>query len=160
MDLDITVPFQFDEKTQFTYKDTIAADLSSILSTITDIAQIDTLCLYLDINSALPACASIKLLFLDENFNLIRESKSFEIPSAQVDSLGKVETPTLDNQIISFGNDLVQDIVSTKNIQFAITLKGYNESSKIYIQTTDKIDIDLSAYVKAKINLFSNSEEE
>jgi hypothetical protein len=77
-----------------------------------------------------------------------------------VDSLGNVETPTLDNQIISFGNDLVQDIVSTKNIQFAITLKGYNESSKIYIQTTDKIDIDLSAYVKAKINLFSNSEEE
>lgn len=153
MDIDVTVPFQFDETTYFAYKDTIAADLTSIISSITDIGQIDTLCLYLDITSALPANVNAKLLFLDENFNLIRETNSFEITAAIVDNEGKVETPTLQNKTISFGNNLVQDIVATKNIMFEIQIEGYDDTSKIYIQSTDKIDIDLSLFAKAKIEL-------
>ena len=41
-----------------------------------------------------------------------------------------------------------------------ITLKTKDDNSKIYIQTTDKVDIDLSAYAKAKINFSTNIEEE
>lgn len=155
MDLDVTVPFQFDATTQITYTDTIPADITSTISDITDIAQVDTLCLYLDITSALPATVGVKLLFLDDEFNLIRESTPFEITSAEVDELGKVKTPTIQSKTIQFGNDLVEDIVNTKNIMFEVRLKGYDNSSKIYIQSTDKIDIDLSVFAKAKINLTS-----
>lgn len=153
MDIDVTVPFQFDETTYFAYKDTIAADLTSIISSITDLAQVDTLCLYLDITSALPANVSAKLFFLDENFNLIRETDSFEITAAIVDNEGKVETPTIQSKTISFGNNLVQDIAAAQNIMFEIQIKGYDDTSKIYIQSTDKIDIDLSLFAKAKIEL-------
>lgn len=157
MDIDVTVPFQFDETTYFAYKDTIAADLTSIISSITDLAKIDTLCLYLDITSALPANVSAKLFFLDENFNLIRETDSFKITAAIVDNEGKVETPTIESKTISFGNNLVQDIAAAKNIMFEIQIEGYDNTSKIYIQSTDKIDIDLSIFAKATIELALDS---
>ena len=159
MDIDVTVPFQFDETTYFAYKDTIAADLTSIISSITDLAQVDTLCLYLDITSALPANVSAKLFFLDENFNLIRETDSFEITAAFVDNEGKVKTPTIQSKTISFGNNLVQDIAAAQNIMFEIQIKGYDDTSKIYIQSTDKIDIDLSLFAKAKIELTLSSND-
>lgn len=159
MDMAVTVPFQFDETTYFSYKDTIATDLTSVISDITDIAQIDTLCLYLDITSALPATVSAKLFFLDENFNLLRETNSFEITAAMVDNEGKVETPTIQSKTISFGNDLAQDITATKNIMFEIKIESYDDKSKIYIQSTDKIDIDLSVFAKAKIGLSLETNE-
>ena len=71
----------------------------------------------------------------------------------------KVETPTLQNKTISFGNNLVQDIVATKNIMFEIQIEGYDDKSKIYIQSTDKIDISLSAFAKANINITPNTEK-
>ncbi len=159
MDMSVTIPFQFDKMTQISYKDTINADLTSILSSITDIAEIDTLCLYLDILSHLPATTNLKLYFLDENSNLIFETNYFEIIGAIVDEQGKVATPTEQNKTISINNDLIQDIVKTKQIMFDVNLKGYDNESLIYIQSTDKIDIMLSAYVKPKINITSKSLE-
>ena len=38
----------------------------------------------------------------------------------------------------------MQDIAAAQNIMFEIQIEGYDDTSKIYIQSTDKIDIDLS----------------
>ena len=83
MDLDVIVPFQFDENTYFTYDDTIEADFEELLQGIANSINIDTLCLYLDITSALPATVSAKLCYLDENNKLLYESTSFEIIAAE-----------------------------------------------------------------------------
>lgn len=159
MDMDVTVPFQFDENTYFTYSDTIAADLENVLQSITDIINIDTLSIYLDITNSLPASVWAKLYYLDENNELLYESKKFEIVAAEVDAEGKVKIPTVQNKKIGFSSDLAKEIMGTKNIMFEIGLKSKDEMSKIYIQSTDKIDITLSAYAKTKINLTTNSQE-
>ena len=75
------------------------------------------------------------------------------VTAAIVDNEGKVETPTIQSKTISFGNNLVQDIAAAQNIMFEIQIEGYDDTSKIYIQSTDKIDIDLSLFAKAKIEL-------
>jgi hypothetical protein len=159
MDIDVTVPFQFDESTSFTYKDTIEADLEELLQDITTMVNIDTLCLYLDITSALPATACAKLYYFDENNELLYESTNFEITAAAVDEEGRVTTPTEQSKTISFNSELAKQIMSTKSIMFEVGLKSKDEMSKIYIQSTDKIDLNLSAFAKAKINITTNIEE-
>ncbi len=159
MDFEVTVPFQFDPTTQIFYKDTIAADLEETLSTITNIVNIDTVSLYLDITSSLPATAIVKLCYLDENNNLLFESKEFTVEAAEVDGDGRVLNPTIQNKEIGFSSNLAKEIMDTKNIAFEIGLKTKDDNSKLYIQTTDKLDITLSAYAKAKINLTTNTQE-
>ena len=159
MDFNFMLPFQFDPTTRISYKDTIAADLEETLSTITDVVNIDTLSLYLDITSSLPATATIKLCYLDENNNLLFESKEFAVEAAEVDGEGRVLKPTIQNKEIGFSSNLAKEIISTKNIVFEIALTTKDDNSKLYIQSTDKIDINLSAYAKAKINLTTNSQE-
>jgi hypothetical protein len=159
MDIDVTVPFQFDESTSFTYKDTIEADLEEMLQDITTMVNIDTLCLYLDITSALPATACAKLYYFDENNELLYESTNFEITAAAVDEEGRVTTPTEQSKTISFNSELAKQIMSTKSIMFEVGLKSKDEMSKIYIQSTDRIDLNLSAFAKAKINITTNIEE-
>lgn len=159
MDIDVKVPFQFDESTSFTYKDTIEADLEEMLQDITTMVNIDTLCLYLDITSALPATACAKLYYFDENNELLYESTNFEITAAAVDEEGRVTTPTEQSKTISFNSELAKQIMSTKSIMFEVGLKSKDEMSKIYIQSTDKIDLNLSAFAKAKINITTNIEE-
>ena len=159
MDFEVTVPFQFDPTTQIFYKDTIAADLEETLSTITNIVNIDTVSLYLDITSSLPATAIVKLCYLDENNNLLFESKEFTVEAAEVDGDGRVLNPTIQNKEIGFSSNLAKEIMDTKNIAFEIGLKTKDDNSKLYIQATDKLDITLSAYAKAKINLTTNTQE-
>jgi hypothetical protein len=153
MDLDVTVPFQFDENTHFTYKDTIATDLESMLQNITDMANIDTLCLYLDVTSALPASVSVKLYYYDENNELLYESTDFEIGAAEVDANGRVMTPTIQNKTITLNSIIAQKVMATKNIVLEVGLKSKDEKSKIYIQSTDAIDIDMSAFIKVKSSI-------
>ena len=160
MDFEVTIPFQFDPTTSISYRDTIETDLESLLSSVTDIVNIDTLVLYLDIANSLPASTSAKLYYLDENYNLLFESNEFEIEAGEVDGDGKVINPTIQNKEIGFNSSLAQKIMTTKNLVLEITLKTKDDNSKIYIQTTDKVDIDLSAYAKAKINFSTNIEEE
>ncbi len=159
MDIDVKVPFQFDENTYFTYKDTIAANFEEILQDITNIVNIDTLCLYLDVTSALPATVVAKLYYFDENDELLYESTDFEITAAEVDEEGRVTTPTVQSKTISFNSDLAKEVMGTKKIMFEVGLKSKDELSKIYIQSTDKIDLNLSAFAKANINITSNTEE-
>jgi hypothetical protein len=64
-------------------------------------ANIDTLCLYLDVTSALPASVSVKLYYYDENNELLYESTDFEIGAAEVDANGRVMTPTIQNKYIA-----------------------------------------------------------
>ncbi len=159
MDLDVIVPFQFDENTYFTYEDTIEADFEELLQDIANSINIDTLCLYLDVTSALPATVNAKLCYLDENNKLLYESTSFEIIAAEVDEIGRVKNPTIQTKTIGFSSNLAKEIMDTKNIVFEIGLKSKDEASKIYIQSTDKIDISLSAFAKANINITPNTEK-
>lgn len=159
MDFEVTIPIQFDPTTHITHKDTIAANLENLLSSITDIVNIDTLSIYLDIASSIPATAEAKLSYYDENFNLLYDSKVFEIEAGVLDGDGRVINPTIQNKVIGFNSNLAKEIITTKNIIFEIGLKTKDDNSKLYIQTTDKIDINLSAYAKANINITTNIEK-
>ena len=160
MDFELTIPFQFDPTSQISYRDTISADLEYLLKNeVTDIVNIDTLNLHLDITNSLPAKTTIKLYCLDENNNLLFESKEFTVEAAEVDGEGRVLNPTTQNKEVGLSSNLAKEIINTKNIAFEIALTTKDNNSKLYIQSTDKIDINLSAYAKTTINITNNSQE-
>ena len=160
MDFELTIPFQFDPTSQISYRDTISADLEYLLKNeVTDIVNIDTLNLHLDITNSLPATTTIKLYCLDENNNLLFESKEFTVEAAEVDGEGRVLNPTTQNKEVGLSSNLAKEIINTKNIAFEIALTTKDNNSKLYIQSTDKIDINLSAYAKTTINITNNSQE-
>ena len=99
------------------------------------------------------------MIYLDENNKLLYESTSFEIIAAEVDEEGRVKNPAIHTKTTGFSSNLAKEIMETKNIVFEIGLKSKDEASKIYIQSTDKIDINLSAYAKTTINITNNSQE-
>ena len=161
MSCNISLPFQFDPTTNFTYKDTLPADIATIIGNqgIIDAIALDTFNLYLDISSKFPANAMIKLFYLDEDDDLLFESKPFGIQAAQVNEEGRVISETKETLILGANGESINDVLETKNIVFEIVISGYDEHSHIYFQSTDAIDIDVSAFVKVNpsINLTNNS---
>ncbi len=153
LDMQAKLPFQFDPTTSFTYKDTLEANLSDLLGSSLEMINIDTICIYLDVNSKLPVNASLKLGYLNENDELIMESNSFTINSAEVDLEGRVQTPTTTELALATSSQTIEDIYNTKKIVLEIGVEGYDENSKIYFEITNAIDIKVSAFAKAKTNI-------
>lgn len=154
LDVQAKLPLQFDPTTSFSYRDTLDADISSIFSKeILDVVEIDTINLYLDINSSLPANVALKLYYLNNDSQLITESKTFSIPSAIIDEEGRVISPTNETITLSSTGTTIKDIYDTKKIILELEIKGYDENSRIYFQSTDAIDIQIGAFVKAKASL-------
>lgn len=153
LDIQAKLPFQFDPTTSFTYKDTLDANLSELLGSSLEIINIDTICIYLDVNSSLPVNASLKLGYLNENNDLIMESEHFTINSAEVDQEGRVQTPTTTELALATSSQTIEDVYDTKKIVLEIGVEGYDENSMIYFETTNAIDIKVSAFAKAKAKL-------
>ncbi len=153
LDIQAKLPFQFDPTTSFTYKDTLDANLSELLGSSLEIINIDTICIYLDVNSSLPVNASLKLGYLNENNDLIMESEHFTINSAEVDQEGRVQTPTTTELALATSSQTIEDVYDTKKIVLEIGVEGYDENSMIYFETTNAIDIKVSAFAKAKAEL-------
>ncbi len=153
LDIQAKLPFQFDPTTSFTYKDTLDANLSELLGSSLEIINIDTICIYLDVNSSLPVNASLKLGYLNENNDLIIESEHFTINSAEVDQEGRVQTPTTTELALATSSQTIEDVYDTKKIVLEIGVEGYDENSMIYFETTNAIDIKVSAFAKAKAEL-------
>ena len=153
LDIQAKLPFQFDPTTSFTYKDTLDANLSELLGSSLEIINIDTICIYLDVNSSLPVNASLKLGYLNENNDLIMESEHFKINSAEVDQEGRVQTPTTTELALATSSQTIEDVYDTKKIVLEIGVEGYDENSMIYFETTNAIDIKVSAFAKAKAEL-------
>lgn len=159
LDVQAKIPLQFDPTTNFSYKDTLDADFSSLfeqefLNTI----DIDTITLYLDVNSALPVNAHLKLYYLDNTNEVISESKRFTIPSAIVDTEGRVITPTQEELTLNTSGEAIKDVYNTKKIILDISINGYDEKSMIYFQSTNAIDIKIGAFVKAGTSITLNQE--
>ena len=159
LDVQAKIPLQFDPTTNFSYKDTLDADFSSLfeqefLNTI----DIDTITLYLDVNSALPVNAHLKLYYLDNTNEVISESKRFTIPSAIVDTEGHVITPTQEELTLNTSGEAIKDVYNTKKIILDISINGYDEKSMIYFQSTNAIDIKIGAFVKAGTSITLNQE--
>lgn len=163
VDIMAKVPLQFDPTSNFIYNDTIDADLSSLIEdgTLENI-EIDTVNLYLDIANRLPVNTNLKLVYLDENDQIITESKTFSIKSAEVNIEGRVTNETKETIILSTNGESINDVLNTKKIILALSLESYDENSRIYFQTTDAIDIRLSAFIKvrASISLDEGVEDE
>ena len=154
VDIMAKIPFQFDPTSNFVYNDTIDADLSSLIEdgTLEDI-EIDTVNLYLDVECRLPVNTNLKLIYLDENDEIITESNTFKITSAKVDIEGRVTNATNETIVLSTNGESFNDVLNTKKIILALSMEGYDENSRIYFQTTDAIDIKLSAFVKIKASI-------
>lgn len=154
VDVMAKVPLQFDPTSNFVYNDTIDADLSSLVEdgTLENI-EIDTVNLYLDIENKLPVNTNLKLVYLDENDQIITESKTFTIQSAEVDAEGRVTNATNETIILSTNGESINDVLNTKKIILALSLESCDENSRIYFQTTDAIDIRLSAFIKVKASI-------
>ena len=154
IDITAKIPFQFDPTSNFVYNDTIDANLSSLLdNSILENTEIDTVNLYLDVECKLPVNTNLKLIYLDENDQIITESNTFKIPSAEVDIEGRVTNATNETIILSTNGENINDILNTKKVILALSLEGHDENSRIYFQTTDAIDIKLSAFIRAKASI-------
>lgn len=154
IDITAKIPFQFDPTSNFVYNDTIDANLSSLLdNSILENTEIDTVNLYLDVECKLPVNTNLKLIYLDENDQIITESNTFKIPSAEVDIEGRVTNATNETIILSTNGEIINDILNTKKVILALSLEGHDENSRIYFQTTDAIDIKLSAFIRAKASI-------
>lgn len=163
LDVDVKLPLQFDPKTNFKYKDTLDVDFASMIGekeTLNTI-NLDTLSIYLDINSTLPANTIVKLYYLDEEDNVLFESVEFGIQSAAVDKEGRVSQATKETLVLSANGENINSVYDTKKIILELSITGYDENSHIYFQSTDAIDIDISAFVKINptININSLKEE-
>lgn len=145
------LPLQFDPTSTFAYADTLDIDFSNISKDIFNTIEIDTIDLYLDITSALPANTSLKLIYLDENDQQIMESETFTIPSAMVDAEGTVTTPTVETLTLTTTGEAIEDVLNTKKIKFEISLNGYDENSRVYFHITDAIDIKVNTFIKTTV---------
>ena len=157
LDIQAKIPLQFDPTTNFSYKDTLDADFSSLFGEeILNTINLDTITLYLDINNALPVNARLKLYYLDNNDEIISETQQFTISSAIVDSEGRVKTPTQQELILSTIGDAINDVYNTKKIIIDIAVDGYNEQSMIYFESTNAIDIKIGAFAKVGTSISFN----
>lgn len=145
------LPLQFDPTSTFAYADTLDIDFSNISKDIFNTIEIDTIDLYLDITSALPANTSLKLIYLDENDQQIMESETFTIASAMVDAEGTVTTPTVETLTLTTTGEAIEDVLNTKKIKFEISLNGYDENSRVYFHITDAIDIKVNTFIKTTV---------
>ena len=145
------LPLQFDPTSTFAYADTLDIDFSNISKDIFNTIEIDTIDLYLDITSALPANTSLKLIYLDENDQQIMETETFTIASAMVDAEGTVTTPTVETLTLTTTGEAIEDVLNTKKIKFEISLNGYDENSRVYFHITDAIDIKVNTFIKTTV---------
>ena len=88
------------------------------------------------------------------------ESKTFSIKSAEVDIEGRVTNETKETIILSTNGESINDVLNTKKIILALSLESYDENSRIYFQTTDAIDIRLSAFIKVRASISLDEEVE
>ena len=154
LDVQAKVPLQFDPTTSFSYKDTLDADFSGLAENeLLDMIDIDTISVFLDINSAIPANITLKLYYLDNLDQIITESDPITIQSALVNADGCVATPTQKTVTLHTTEEAIEDVLNTKKIIIEASLTGYDENSKIYFQSTNAIDIKVGAYLKAKASL-------
>ena len=154
LDVQAKVPLQFDPTTSFSYKDTLDADFSGLAENeLLDMVDIDTISVFLDINSAIPANITLKLYYLDNLDQIITESDPITIQSALVNADGCVATPTQKTVTLHTTEEAIEDVLNTKKIIIEASLTGYDENSKIYFQSTNAIDIKVGAYLKAKASL-------
>jgi hypothetical protein len=159
LDVQAKLPLQFDPTTNFSYKDTLDADFSSLFGEdLLNTINLDTITLYLDVNSSLPVNAHLKLYYLDSNDDVISESNKFTIHSAMVDSEGRVKTPTQQELILTTTGEAIQDVSDTKKIILDIAVDGYNEQSMIYFESTNAIDIKVSAFAKVGTSISFNQQ--
>ena len=100
------------------------------------------------------------IVYLDENDQIITESKTFKITSAEVDVEGRVANATNETIVLSTNGESINDVLNTKKIILALSLESRDNDSRIYFQTTDAIEIKLSAFIKVKASISAEEDIE
>lgn len=153
LDIEAKMPFEFDPTSEFAFRDTIDADLSSgNFEQLKDIS-IETLNIHLDIDNSLPIMLKGKAIFLDKDGKEIYSNNDLVIKSADVDDKGLSTKSNIENIILNFEGEGINNILNTKSIIIVAKVTGRDELSKIYFQATDELKVNLNAFVKAKTKI-------
>lgn len=152
MDIEVRLPLQFNPTSEFSYKDTIDADFSSLAENdiIPEEIDIEYINIHLDIANGLPVNIDGTFKFLDENDNVVYSVDSVAIASATINDEGIAQLHSESHILLPFKGDDIELLFKTKKINLTAKVSGYNNESKIDIRANNRLNIHISAFAKAK----------
>lgn len=155
--INFELPLIFDEGTYFSHTDTIN-DIN-IEASIPEGATVENLNLYLDITNSLPVKTKFSLILLNETGEEIHRTEEITAEAAAVDNEGKVTEPTKQEIKIETNQEFIDKILTTTDIVLSARVEGRDAGSKIYIQTSNALDVNISAFIKLKAELNLQGQE-
>lgn len=145
------IPLVFDTGTKFSYQSTLPLDIESSLNM--DAVTIDALNLYFEVSNSLPVETNVKLIFKDSDGNVTHEGEK-TIQSSIVDESGKTQQPFIDKDFsICATGETMENILRSAELTYEVTISDGAAKKGIYLQTTDAIDLKISAFAKAKATI-------
>lgn len=145
------IPLVFDTGTKFSYQSTLPVDIESSLNM--DAVTIDALNLYFEVSNSLPVETNVKLIFKDSDGNVTHEGEK-TIQSSIVDESGKTQQPFIDKDFsICATGEVMENILRSAELTYEVTISDGAAKKGIYLQTTDAIDLKISAFAKAKATI-------
>ena len=128
MDIEVRLPLQFNPTSEFSYKDTIDADFSSLAEEdiIPEEIEIEYINIHLDIANGL------------------------HVNIATINDEGIAQLHSESHILLPFKGDDIELLFNTKKIKLDAKASGYNNESKIDIRANNRLNIHVSAFAKAK----------
>jgi len=161
IDVDVVLPFWFDENTVYASQDTVKLDnnLGELLK-IKDtngkiIVEIEPerVSINIDYKNHLPIQAIATAIFYDENNNELWRKADATVECPNVDAEGFVISDKISTLSIALGGNDTQNLLKTRSIviQYRGTAKSPMANNKINVRGTDYLDAFVSLFVKGKI---------
>lgn len=146
------IPFELDPTSEINFKDTVDANLDSLLAGISDTLAVNELSINLGIDNMLPTALDLDAIFLDENGAVLYTKDDITINSANIDAEGKSTSPSAQRLSLDFGEDEIENILKTRQISLVVKLRGKDAASKMNLQLTDYLKVHIGLFVNAGIN--------
>ncbi len=151
MDVDLKLPFHFDQGSEFVSLDTIAnVKLDSLLQDVN--IDIDKLQLNIDFKNHTPMYGIAKVRFLDNQNTEVYTLNSVEIKCPDVDTNGFAQKEAESSLVIALDRENINNVRKTDKIVIEYTVKGKTANNQINIRATDWIKVVVSLFGKASYN--------
>lgn len=151
LDVDLKLPFHFDQGSEFVSLDTIAdVRLDSLLRNVN--IDIDKLNINLDFKNHTPMYGTAKVHFIDNQNTEVYSLDNVEIKCPDVDANGFAQKEAETSLIIALNQDNINKVRKTDKIVIEYAVKGKTANSQINIRATDWIKVVVSLFGKASYN--------
>jgi hypothetical protein len=151
MEAQAKLRFWFDETTQYVSRDTLNANLDSILNIGDYNIELERVAINIDFKNTLPLQVTATAKLIDENGTMVFVKENIAIASPTVDAQGlSTEEKTSQVSIPLIGNNM-DEIMKAKKIVLEYRILGENVEKQINIRGTDSFDAFVSLFVKAKV---------